>query len=119
MPFNENWRSRRTSPVGAPVTRAPDPAAAALGRAIMLARALKWREEWQAEMAARRAQANGGVARRAPARAAKHNGSAEFANAVARNEFGRFYWNDTLQAASSAAPQSDRRKMKPPKAEPE
>ncbi len=95
MPFNENWRSRRRK---TPATRSPDPAASALGRAIMWARALKWREEWQAEMAARRAKANGGATHRAP-RAAKPNGDAGFANAVARNEFGRFYWDPERAAA--------------------
>jgi hypothetical protein len=99
VPFNENWRSRRRSPVAARVTHAPNHAAAALGRAIVLARALKWREEWQAEMAARRAKANGGAAKHKAAPSARQNGSAEFANAVARNEFGRFYWSETLQAS--------------------
>jgi len=99
MPFNENWRSRRRSPVSAPVERAPDPAAAALGRAILWARALKWRDAWQAEMAARRAPTNGAGKHRAP-RSAKPNGDAKFAAAVARNELGRFYWD----AARTAAP---------------
>jgi hypothetical protein len=96
MPFNENWRSRRKSPDA----QAPDPAAAALGRAIMLARALKWREEWQAEMAARRAKANGGAGKCLSPRSAKQNGDAQFAAAVTRNEFGRFYWD----AAQAEAP---------------
>lgn len=99
MPFNENWRSRRKDPVTRPPDRA-DPAAAALGRAIMLARALKWREEWQAEMAARRAKANGSAGKSRPPRSAKPNGDAQFAAAVARNEFGRFYRN----AAHAEAP---------------
>jgi len=100
MPFNENWRSRRKAPAMAPVERAPDPAAAALGRAIMWARALRWRDEWRCEMAARDAKANGGTAKHRERRTAKLNRDAKFASAVARNEFGRFYWD----AARSEAP---------------
>jgi len=108
MPFNENRRARRKVPVKvpgmapgmAPVDRAPDPAAAALGRAIMWARALKWRDEWQAEMAARQAKVNGGVTEGRAPRSAKQNGDAQFAAAIARNAFGRFYWD----AARTQAP---------------
>ena len=105
MPFNEYRRSRGKSPAA----HAPDPAAAALGRAITLARTLKWREEWQAEMAARRAKANGGGKQRAP-RAAKPNGDAQFAASVARNELGRFYWSDKQQAAMQELLKGGRRR---------
>jgi hypothetical protein len=118
MPPHEHRRSRREAPVD---TRAPEDMA--LARAIMLARVLKWREEWQAEIAARGGQeagkANGHAAtprmRRMPRRT--DDSANHFAGAVARNEFGRFYWNGQQEEALAEARR--KRKTKARKIKPE
>jgi hypothetical protein len=86
MPSHEHPRSRRQAPV-----ESRPPEEIALSRAIMLARTLRWREAWQAEMAARAAQ---------------------FAGAVARNELGRFYWGDAQEDALAAARKGRKPKQK-------
>jgi hypothetical protein len=116
MPSHEHRRSRRQAPVD---LRPPEEIA--LSRAIHLARTLRWREEWQAEIAARAARkadkVNGHAAepamRRPPRRA-----DAAFAGAVARNELGRFYWSDAQEAALSAARKGRKAKRKPHKPKP-
>jgi hypothetical protein len=98
MPPHDNRAPRRDP--ARPLT--PEQAAAirALG--------LKWRDEWRAEIAARAGKtnelANGHAvevpAPRPPGRTkSATQAAAHFASAVARNEFGRFYWNDKQQVA--------------------
>jgi hypothetical protein len=115
MPSHEHRRSRRQAPVD---PRPPEQVA--LARAIMLARVLRWREEWQAEMAARRGEAprrtNGhAVAPRAPRR---DDDAGRFAGAVARNELGRFYWGGAQEDALIAARKGRKAKQKPRKSGP-
>jgi hypothetical protein len=110
MPSHEHRRSRRQPPID---LRRPEDIA--LGHAIMLARVLRWREEWQAEMAARRGEAphkpNGhAVAPRSPRR---DDATSRFAGAVARNELGRFYWSDKLQGAMNESLKGGKRHRKP------
>jgi hypothetical protein len=119
MPSHEHRRSYRQAPVD---SRPPEEVA--LGRAIMLARTLRWREEWQAEMAARAARkadkANGHAASppmsRPPRRA--DNMAAQFAGAVARTELGRFYWGGAQEDALAAARKGRKPKQKPGKPRP-
>jgi hypothetical protein len=91
--------------------------------AALRALALAWRDEWRAEVAARAGKANG-HAIKAPA-AAPHRtksekaAAAQFATAVARNEFGRFYWSDKLQGAMSESLKGEGRKGKSRKHRPE
>jgi hypothetical protein len=108
----------------APVDSRP-PEEIALSRAIMLARTLRWREEWQAEMAARAAakadRMNGHSAApqmlRPPRRS---DGTAsQFAGAVARNELGQFYWGGAQEDALAAARKGRKAKQKPRKATPD
>ena len=113
MPSHEHRRSRRQAPVD---SRPPEDVA--LARAIGLARTLRWREDWRAEIAAR-----------AACKAAKPNGhaalpprrpaDAQFAGAVARNELGRFYWSEAQEDALAAARKGKRPKQKSRKAKPE
>jgi hypothetical protein len=63
---------------------------------------ITWRDEWRAEVAARRGGANHNefakpksAASLPPARPERSK-AANFAAAIARNEFGRFYWNGKL-----------------------
>jgi hypothetical protein len=89
MPSNEHPRSRR-HPVR-PLTPAEVAAIRALG--------LQWRDEWRANVAAGTIAANGhthGTAAPRPRKPAKDT-AAQFAAAVARDAFGRFYWNQTQQ----------------------
>jgi hypothetical protein len=117
MPSHEHRRSRRQAPVD---LRPPEEIA--LARAIGLARTLRWREEWQAEIAARAAakadKMNGHAAeptlRRPPRRA-----DAQFAGAVARNELGRFHWSDAQEGALIAARKGRKAKQKARKATPD
>ena len=91
MPSHEHKRSRR-QPVR-PLTPAEAAAIRALG--------LQWRDEWRAEVAAGADAANGhviGTPAPRPRKPAK-DGAAQFAAAVARDAFGRFYWNQTQQDA--------------------
>jgi hypothetical protein len=117
MPSHEHRRSRRQAPVD---SRAPEEIA--LSRAIALARTLRWREEWQAEMAARAARKadamNGHAAEPAMPRRADGT-AAQFAGAVARNELGRFYWSDAQEEALATARKSKRPKQKPRKVPPD
>ena len=125
MPSHQHRRSRPVSRSRgmAPVdTRRPEEIA--LSRAIMLARTLRWREEWQAEVAARvaaKSAANGhaaGTAMPRPPRRA--NGTAgEFADAIARNELGRFYWSGAQEEALTAARKDRKPKQRPRKATPD
>jgi hypothetical protein len=114
MPSHEHRRSRRQAPVD---LRPPEEIA--LARAIGLARTLRWREEWQVEMAARAArkadQANGHAAQAAIRRPPRRTDgtAAQFAGAVARNELGRFYWSDAQEDALAAARQARKPKQKP------
>ena len=116
MPSHEHRRSRRQAPVD---SRPPEEVA--LGRAIGLARTLRWREEWQAEMAARAAgkpdKMNGHAAPPMP-RPPRRPSDAQFAGAVARNELGRFYWSDAQEDALAAALKGRKPKQKPGKAKP-
>ena len=104
MKSHEHRRSRREAPVD---TRAPEEVA--LGRAIMLARTLRWREEWQAEMAARDGEDGGKMnghpaVPRVPRRPRRADDAAgQFAAAVARNELGKFYWNGQQEEALAEA----------------
>ena len=88
---DENRRSRRYT--DRPLTSEQAAAVRALGR--------KWRDEWRTEIAARAGKANGHAvelpAPRAPRTKSAKQAAAQFAIAVARNEFGRFYWSDKLQ----------------------
>ncbi len=99
MKSHEHRRSRRDAPVD---TRTPEEAA--LARAVVLARVLRWREEWQAEMAARQAERegrkpNGQTPPDAAPRPPRRDGNAgQFAAGVARSELGRFYWDSKLAA---------------------
>ena len=108
MKSHEHRRSRRP----APVEHAPDPAAAALTRAIMLAHVLRWREEWQAEMAARAAKREGGnangrmIIEQAP-RPRRDGNAAHFAAGIARSEFGRFYWDQKRDGPSTGPRRGD------------
>lgn len=56
-----------------------------------------WRDDWRAEIAARNGAANAPAQRRdaKSSRAVKTQqaGAAKFATAIARDEFGRFYWS--------------------------
>ena len=89
---NEDRRSRRDT--SRPLTSEQAAAVRALG--------LKWRDEWRAEIAARASKANGHAIElptpRPPRRMkSAKQAAAQFAIAVARDEFGRFYWSDKLQ----------------------
>jgi len=114
---HEHRRLRREAPVD---TRTPEEIA--LGRAIMLARVLRWREEWRAEMAARAGEgprkANGHAAEpKMPRMAKRADGAAgHFAGAVARNELGRFYWSGQQEEALAEA--RKKRKAKARKTKP-
>jgi hypothetical protein len=91
MPSHEHPRSRR-HPVR-PLTAAEAAAIRALG--------LQWRDDWRAEIAAGADAANGhaiGTPAPRPHKPTK-DGAAQFAAAVARDAFGRFYWNQTQQEA--------------------
>ena len=119
MPSDEHRQSCRQAPAN---SRPPEEIA--LTRAIMLARTLRWREEWQAEMAARAARkadkANGHAAEpvrpRPPRRA--DGTAAQFAGAVARNELGRFYWSGAQEDALAAARKGRKPKRMPRKPTP-
>ena len=111
MPSHDNRGARRHP--ARPLT--PEQAAAirALG--------LQWRDAWRAEVAARADKRNelaNGHAVEAPAprppRRTKsaQQAAAQFASAVARNEFGRFYWSDTLQTAMTQSLKGGRRRRK-------
>jgi hypothetical protein len=91
MPSHEHPRSRR-HPVR-PLTTAEAAAIRALG--------LQWRDEWRADFAARNGATNGhAIDTQAPRpRKPAKDGAAQFAAAVARDAFGRFYWNQTQQEA--------------------
>ncbi len=74
--------------------------------AVLLGDARAWRDEWRAEVATRQgvsldrepSQVRPAL-RFAPAR----NNAAQFAAAMARCEFGRFYWNGRLAAQLAGA----------------
>ena len=120
MPSHEHRRSRRQAPVD---SRPPEEIA--LSRAIGLARVLRWREEWQAEMAARAAgkanQVNGHAAQPAMPRPPRRadGTAAQFAGAVARSELGWFYWSSAQADALSAARKSRMPKQNPRKVTPD
>jgi hypothetical protein len=104
---DEDRRSRRDT--SRPLTSEQAAAVRALGR--------KWRDEWRADIAARAGKANGhptGPPTPTPPRrtkSAKH-AAAQFAIAVARDEFGRFYWSDKLQGAMKESLRGGRRHRK-------
>ena len=117
MPSHEHRRSHRQAAVD---SRPPEEIA--LSRSILLARTLRWREAWQAEMAARAARkadkVNGHAAApptSCPPLRSDRTG-AQFAGAVARNELGRFYWGDAQEDALAAARKGRKPKQKPRKA---
>jgi hypothetical protein len=85
--------------------------------AAIRALGLTWRDEWRAEIAAHAGQANGHAiempAPRLPRRTkSAQQAAAQFASAVARNEFGRFYWNDKLEEAMQESLKGGRRQRK-------
>jgi hypothetical protein len=91
MPSHQHPRPRRHP--ARPLTPAEAAAIRALG--------LQWRDAWRAEIAAGADAANGhaiGTPAPRPRKPAK-DGAAQFAAAVARDAFGRFYWNQTQQDA--------------------
>jgi len=97
--------AHRRSPVGRsrcanPVDPRP-PEAQALARAILLAKVLRWREEWRAAMAAK---VNGHAT--APARRPRSadGDAAKFAASVARAELGRFYWDGRVATLTEDGP---------------
>jgi hypothetical protein len=114
MPSHEHRRSRRQAPVD---SRPPEEMA--LARAIGLARTLRWREEWRAEIAARAGRKPGKMNGEAappmprPPRPPRPPADARFAGAVARNELGRFYWSAAQEDALAAARQGKKPKQKP------
>jgi hypothetical protein len=115
MPSHEHRRSRRQAPVD---FRRPEEIA--LSRAIMLARTLRWREEWHAEVAARAAAKANGHAAPAMSRPRRANDTgAQFASAVARNELGRFHWSEAQEDALAAARKGRKPRNKPRKATPD
>ena len=73
----------------------------------------QWREEWQAEKAGRAARSDGSAASE-PKPTSKSAAGQGFAAAIARAEFGRFYWNGSLdrrlKAAMTRHPARDRKK---------
>jgi hypothetical protein len=94
MSSHEYARSRRRHfPVR---SLAPKEAAALFGLAI------EWRDKWRVEVVARKGMASqNGVAKPnsavSPWRATpERTEAAKFATAIARHEFGRFYWNGKL-----------------------
>lgn len=68
--------------------------------AVLLGRALEWRDEWRAEVATRQGVALDPQPSDAPP---ARNNAARFAAAIARHEFGRFYWNGRLARQLAAA----------------
>jgi hypothetical protein len=56
--------------------------------------ALKWREDWRAEVAPRTRDGQADGNRLSPPSPRPAKQTAEFARALARAEFGRFYWSD-------------------------
>jgi hypothetical protein len=83
--------------------------------AAIRALGLKWRDEWRAEIAARAGKTNGHTIKVPTAlRRAKSEkaATAQFAIAVARNEFGQFYWSDKLQGAMAESLKDERRRRK-------
>jgi len=125
MPSHVHRRSRPVSRSrGSAPGESRPPEEIALSRAIMLARTLRWREEWQAEMTARAAaradKLNGHAVEPAKARPPRPNGTqAGFAGAVARDEFGRFHWSEAQEDALAAARKGRKPKQKPRKAPPD
>jgi hypothetical protein len=117
MPSHEHRRSCRQAPVD---SRPPQDVA--LARAIMLARVLRWREEWRAEMAAcagrKTEKVNGHAAKPVMTRASRRSEgtAAQFAGAVARNELGRFYWSEAQEEALIATRRSRKAKGRTRKA---
>lgn len=97
MKINEHKRSRDL-----PARNLSPEQAAALRK-----RTMQWREEWRAEVSARRGEANGhGRAARGPKvtpAGKKRATGGQFAAAVARQEFGRFYWNGKLAGQLASA----------------
>jgi hypothetical protein len=111
MPFHEHRRLRRTASVD---SRPPEETA--LARAILLARAFRWREEWRAEVAARAERTNGHAIEQmvAKTRRRTRDPAEQFAAAIARDDFGRFYWTAELdeqlsEARRSGSPKKRRR----------
>jgi len=58
--------------------------------------ALKWRDEWRAEVKACATKGNGTLQRTMRPIMKEDRQAARFATAIARAEFGRFYWSDKL-----------------------
>jgi hypothetical protein len=115
MPSHEHRRPRRQAPVD---SRPPEQVA--LARAIVLARTLRWREDWQAEIAARAARkadkTNGHAAEPTMPRRPRSDGTAaQFAGAIARDELGRFYWSDAQEHALTVARKGRKPKQRKPK----
>jgi hypothetical protein len=79
---------------------------------------LTWREDWGAEKAGRIEAANGApaAASKGAERESKAAGGGNFAEGIARAEFGRFYWNARLErelaAASKRRPDRNRKARK-------
>jgi hypothetical protein len=109
MPFHDHKGSRRRAV--RPLTAEQAAAIRALG--------LQWRDEWRADIAGRAGTANGHAVDTPaprPPRPAKRAGhsAAQFAAAIARDAFGRFYWNEKQQEALAHSLKNGRRK-RPPK----
>ena len=83
--------------------RSPGRASLGLSPAQTYALALKWRAEWRAEKTAapvppRARPAGGSIAGSGEAKR-----RAKFAQAIARTEFGRAYWDERLQGGATKA----------------
>jgi hypothetical protein len=86
MSFDEHSQTRGRPPI----------------RILTPANFIKWRDEWRAEMESRRGGTNhNGFAKPKPALSPRparpeRRNRANFATAIARNQFGRFYWSGKL-----------------------
>lgn len=120
MKIHEHKRSRRDL---VPARNLRPEEAAALRKLAM-----QWREEWRHEVAAGEGQREGncnrnrnGVGRLAPtpkkATAKQRTEAAKFAAAMARNEFGRFYWNGKLAGQLASATKAGPAQRRPRKSD--
>jgi hypothetical protein len=111
MNFHKHTQHTRPSHDRVPARRPSQEEATALRRLV-----IAWRDEWRLDVATR--QSDGGLAegRLNTASTKSPKDSAKFAAAMARQEFGRFYWNGKLAAelASTPKPRPVSRKAQKP-----